>query len=99
MILSTKRDSWFHEIFFFGSEFPVFSQIGAQCWNYGNSLSLIFGKNSVKVTVLLDKLLENWFDEIVVWWEKNAVIATVWGAQCGNFKIFPSDFFAKIPSK
>ena len=25
----------------------------AQCGNYGNSLSRIFGKNSVKVTVLL----------------------------------------------
>ena len=35
----------------------------AQCGNYGNSLSRIFGKNSVKVTVLLNKLLKSWFDE------------------------------------
>ena len=30
----------------------------------GNSLSRIFGKNFVKVTVLLKKLLNKWFDEI-----------------------------------
>ena len=32
--------------------------------NYGNSLSRIFSKNFVKVTVLLIKLLKSWFDEI-----------------------------------
>ena len=31
----------------------------AQCGNYGNSLSRIFGKNSMKVTVLLNKLLKS----------------------------------------
>ena len=35
-----------------------------QCGNYGNSLSRIFGKNFVKVTDLLNKLLKGWFDEI-----------------------------------
>ena len=30
-----------------------------QCGNYGNSLSRIFGKNFVKVTVLLNKLLKS----------------------------------------
>ena len=34
----------------------------AQCGNYGNSLSLIFGKNSVKVTVLLNR-----FDLTKIW--------------------------------
>ena len=34
------------------------------CGNYGNSLSRIFGKNFVKVTVLLKKLLKSWFHEI-----------------------------------
>ena len=37
-----------------------------QCGNYRNSLSRIFGKNFVKVTVLLNNLLlKSWFDEIV----------------------------------
>ena len=34
------------------------------CGNYGNSLLRIFGKNVVKLTVLLNKLLKSWFDEI-----------------------------------
>ena len=33
-------------------------------------LSRIFGKNFVKVTVLLNKLLKSWFDEIFLWWER-----------------------------
>ena len=36
----------------------------AKCGNYGNSLASIFGKNFVKVTVLLKKLLNKRFDEI-----------------------------------
>ena len=32
-------------------------------------LSCIFGKNFVKVTVLLNQLLKSWFDEIFFWWE------------------------------
>ena len=36
----------------------------AHCKNYGSSLSRIFGKNSVKVTVILNKLLKSWFDEV-----------------------------------
>ena len=35
----------------------------AQCRNYRNSLSCIFGKNLVQVTVLLIKSLKSWFDE------------------------------------
>ena len=34
------------------------------------SLSRIFGKNSVKITVLLNKLLKSWFDEKKNWWER-----------------------------
>ena len=41
----------------------------AQCGNYGNSLPHIFGKNFVKVTVLLNKLLNKCFDEIFFQWE------------------------------
>ena len=37
--------------------------IGTQCRNFGNSLSRNFGKNSVKVADLLNKLLKSWFDE------------------------------------
>ena len=36
----------------------------AQCGNYGNLLSHFFGKNFVKITVLLLRLLNSWFDEI-----------------------------------
>ena len=35
-----------------------------QCGYYGNFLSLSFGKNFVKVTSSLKKLLNSWFDEI-----------------------------------
>ena len=31
-------------------------------WNH-------FGKNFVKVTVLIKKLLKSWFDEMFIWWE------------------------------
>ena len=50
--------------------------------NYGNSLSRIFGKNFVKVTVLLSKLLKSWFDEIFFWWEKISRFSTF--SQCGK---------------
>ena len=49
----------------------------AQCGNYGNFLSCIFGKNFVKVTILLNKLLKNWFDEIYFWWEKISYFSTL----------------------
>ena len=42
---------------------------GTQCGNYGNLLSLFFGKNFVKVTFLLKKSLNSWFDEIFFRWE------------------------------
>ena len=41
----------------------------AQCGNFRNSLSRIFGKKFVKATVLLKKLLKRWFDEIFFQWE------------------------------
>ena len=50
----------------------------AQCGNYGNSLSRIFGKNFVKVTVLLNKLVKSWFDEIFFWWERIFRFSTLW---------------------
>ena len=39
-------------------------QCTVTCGNYRNSLWRIFGKNVVKVTVLLNKLLKSWYDEI-----------------------------------
>ena len=50
----------------------------SQCWNYGNSISR---KNFMKVTVLLNKLLKSWFDEIFFWWERISCFST---PQCGN---------------
>ena len=35
----------------------------SQCGNFVNCLSLNFGRNFVKVAVLLNKLLNSWFDE------------------------------------
>ena len=49
----------------------------AQCGNYANSLSRIFGENFVKITVLLNKLLNSWFDEIFLWWERISRFSTV----------------------
>ena len=40
-------------------EITIVNSIGAQCGNYGNLLSLFFGKNFVKVTILLTKLLNS----------------------------------------
>ena len=39
------------------------STVQSHCGNYGNLLSLFFDKNFVKVTILLTKLLNSWFDE------------------------------------
>ena len=46
----------------------------AQCGNYGNLLSRIFGKNFVKVTVLLRKLLKSWFDGNFWAWSRVLVL-------------------------
>ena len=55
---------------------------GTQRGNYGNSLSRIFDKYSVKVTVLLNKLLKSWFDEKKIWWERNSRFSTVCSTVC-----------------
>ena len=49
-----------------------------QYWNYGNSLSFNFGKNFVKVTVLLNNLLRSWFDERFFCWERISSFSTLW---------------------
>ena len=41
------------------------------------SFSPFFGKNFVKATHLLKKLLKSWFDEIVFWWEKFFLFSTL----------------------
>ena len=48
-----------------------------KCGNYGNSFSRIFAKNYVKITVLLNKLLKSWFDEIFCWWERISRFSTL----------------------
>ena len=55
------------------------SLVTTQCGNYGNSLSCIFGKNFEKATVLLNKLLKSWFDEIIFWWERSSAFSTLCG--------------------
>ena len=58
----------FDEKTLYGNEFLIFTDCvldhNSQCGNYGNSLSRIFDKNYVKVTVLINNLLKSWFDEI-----------------------------------
>ena len=41
-----------------------------QCGNYGILVSHFFGKNFVKATVLLNKSLKSWFDEIFFQWDQ-----------------------------
>jgi len=60
-----KLSMWFHVKSYVAERF-----LNIQCGNYKNSLSRIFGKNFVKVTVLLKKLLNKWFDEIFFRWER-----------------------------
>ena len=50
----------------------------AQCGNYCDLVSHIFGKNFVKLTVLLKKLLKSWFDEIFFWWDQIFRFSTLW---------------------
>ena len=71
----TKSQHWFDEIFYQWeyvllnfSFFHTVTLCMSQCGNYRNSLSRNFGKNFVKVTVLLNKLTKSWFDEIFLWW-------------------------------
>ena len=49
--------------------------VTTQCGNYRNSLSHIFGKKFVKVTVLLNELLKSWFDES---WGNFSFFHSVW---------------------
>ena len=51
-------------IFFFKWAWISSLSISTQCGNYENLLPHIFGKNFVKVIVLLKKSLNSWFDEI-----------------------------------
>ena len=67
----------FHEIFVHFSN--------TQCGNYGNSLSRIFGKNFVKVSVLLKKLLVR---------ENLSSFHTV--PQCGNYGNSLTHFWQKF---
>ena len=67
-----------------------------QCGNYGNSLSRIFGKNFVKVTILLNKLLKSWFDEIFFRWERISRFSTLWGVHSGKRRKCLG-FVTKIP--
>ena len=61
----------------------------AQCGNYGNSLSRIFGKNFVKVKILLNKLLKSWFDEIFFRWERISRFSTLCTMKCRlSFSLF-----------
>ena len=69
-----------------------FATMAAQCGNYGNLLSMFFGKNFVKVKVLLN----SWFDEIYFQWEwifhfSTECMACVSIPHFGNFS-----FHAKI---
>ena len=66
---------WFHVIFTEKDEskfaygiFKLCIVIYTQCGKNGNLLSHFFGKNFVKATFLLKKLLNSWYDEIF-WWE------------------------------
>ena len=75
----------------------------SQCGNYGNSLSRIFGKNSVKVTVLLIYLcipiakytyhLIRWKNKFLKSWfdEKKYLVRE----KCGNYGNLLSLFFGK----
>ena len=49
----------------------------ACCGNYGNLLSLIFDKNFVKATILLKKLLKNWFHGKQFRWERISRFSTL----------------------
>ena len=62
---------------------------GPQCGNYGNSLSRIFGKNFVKVTVLLSDLTKYLFSESKF----------PWFPQCAQFNVIICDVSYMILSK
>ena len=89
-LLNKLLNSWFDEIFFRWARFFRFSiLLRAQCGNYKNCLSHIFGKNFVKPTHLLKKLLNNWFDEILFSWMRVIFyFSTVWITVWKNWKIF-----------
>ena len=77
--------------------------IGSQCGNYGNSLSRIFSKNFVTVTVLLNKLPKSWFHEIFLWWwERISRFSTlctyvcISQLKCGNYGILLPPFFRTL---
>ena len=68
----------------------------AQCGNYGNSLSRIFGKNFVKVTVLLNKLLiKSWFDEIFFRWERISRFSTLCMITLWKLRNFTATIFSQ----
>ena len=80
-------------VFYFQEFFHEIIFKKTHCGNYGNSLTHIFGKNLVKVTVLLMKLLISWFDEIFFSESKSFIFP-----QCGkeashNLKIFRENNF------
>ena len=82
-----QLETQFHEFF---RQIKFKASHSAHCGNYGNSLSLIFGKFFVKLAILLNKLLKSWFDETFFWWERIYRLST----QC-----FRTNFSVKMKRK
>ena len=75
-----------------------FGEISTVWWrNYGNLLSRSFGKNFVKVTVLLHNLLKSYFDEKKIGEREFLVFphCAVELSQCGNCCNLVSHIFGK----
>ena len=73
-LLKKFRNSWFHGILWAWSRFHITFHIVVDITGI---LSRIFGKNFVKVAVLL--ILKSWFDEICFRWdERFSRFSTLW---------------------
>ena len=67
----SKSFVYFHTVIFWFVKLKRVEVIGILCHAF-------FAKNFVKVTVLLNKLLKSWFDEIFFWWERISRFSTLW---------------------
>ena len=105
VLLNKSLKSWFDEIFFQWEQIIHFSTLCcAQCGKCGNSLSRFFGKNFVKVTVLLKKLLKSWFHENFFQWERISRFSTLCSVEkwkiYSHWNFFPSNqLFSDLFSK
>ena len=94
--LLDKYINWLHKVMFLKWLHSHHREIYSQCGNCRNSLSRLFCKIFVKVTVSLNKLLKSWFDDIYFWGESIIHFSSVYCVTLTLTKNFVKAMFLSL---